>query len=905
MNSEEAIHIGDFLQFVRKRVKKYFSISVLCGMSSMALLSVVEPKYLLQASFKEALIRSDSSSTAMLKTLLKTPSTTDSGSQALSVMKSRQLVQKVVEDLHLQAEVVPGTLVQRIYAKVARRYALPMQSKASLCRCKKILYSGKETKRFYIHSYGYGKIEVVSLQTERVLRRQGNGVYTEDGVEFSLYIDPEFRNTQETALLRIYPMQGVLDRMMGRLKVKPRREDPSVLDLAYTDVDASRGVSVINAVMQQYKLYLLQDNERIATAQMQYLQKRQEEISAKLDAILHQHVDYLQNNLGQEGLMGLHQELEMLEGRKKKHEQRILEIDFDLSKIRQMQAQKFFTLDGLGSEGKKLQEELLGLQQQKESLDVTHMKRGSFVAKRNQAKQIHHTHLRQKPFSELVPLWREQGAIIEEEQRASTQVPLFDEKRFALQQERVLHGQEEKIIARDFAGIDLSMAKAMHLDYRKQLDELLLKKEELHLAIDHKLYDDFAVSSLFHLAGEGIAKEVVQETARYKKNLQHEKYFSEKDRRRIQEHLTKNQKFLVDHFAQILRLTELKIQITMDNLQGLQQRMILLLDQQIELVEKQISTMLAQKQAALEEEREHNLNKVKEAHKELIGIPQKWFMENRLQLQSDLNIGMMEGMAQLVESKNIEHHLVQVESKPIDEAYEPLQPQKLSLIAGYLVGAFLGLVLFIGLEIGLRVIKGFPLSVAGLKYRGMYAIGPYPSIRGASLEKISEEQLEALRIISRFLVREEKSVVGLVINKKYNYCYLLAKLLSLSNRKILVIDCDFSKKEGVIQHLTGKAKELMLHTIDGIDTLYLGYTQSYELEILHGSGWKEMLQMLQTQYDTILLVTTTTVEKAYHLISSSQQMVITLDEENLDALYPYLKQEREKKHPFALYVALT
>ena len=84
---DDFIHIADLKKFFKKRVKLYISLGICCGSIACLAGMMYQPKYYLEASFKEASVRQDSS-TSLLKTLLKNPVGIDLGLQALSVMKS-------------------------------------------------------------------------------------------------------------------------------------------------------------------------------------------------------------------------------------------------------------------------------------------------------------------------------------------------------------------------------------------------------------------------------------------------------------------------------------------------------------------------------------------------------------------------------------------------------------------------------------------------------------------------------------------------------------------------------------------------------------------------------------------------------------------------------------------------
>jgi len=911
--NEEWVYLSDILRFMKKRRSRYVLFALLCALVAIGCVSLLPPRYLMEASFKEAHMRNETSSMSMLKTLLKHPAQVDLGTQAVSVMKSRQLIQAVIEEMQMQGETKLGSLKTRFCERLKDRWRLSTfaeKEKTSLCHLKHVFYTGQEVKRFYIHAHPVKGIEVYSLQKKKMLPHARDHTYREQDLLFSLELFP-YAEMDRDSILEIYPMEMAIDRVLKQLKVKVRREDVTMVDLSYRASDPVQGAQFLNMLMQKYQHYLVKENERIAKAQLEYLTRRQEEIAGKLDEILNKHVQYLEENLGAQGLMGLHQELEIVESRRKRYEQRVLDIDFAMNKLQKIRGTQLVLLDILGPEGQRLQQELLGLRKQKAALDFTQLKRGSGVNEKNAHKKRRslRTYLRMRPsFKQQQLLFtREQQLEQEKRKPLDEMFPVFAALRAHLRQ---LGDQQRRYISQsfpdieceeDFHGLDLEMAKDLHLTYTHQLDEISLKRQELQLALEKMEEEDFDVSSLMHLAEDEMSRQVMQENTRLMSDLKNEKYFSDRDRVRMREQLTRNKEFLHHHFFDKIELIELRSEMMISKMSALKQEIQHLIDQEIDLTERQIERLFKEQVAALEAENSYLQEQLLKVHEELKSLPHKWLMENRMQLQSDLNISMMEGMSQLVESKNIEHHLLQVESKPIDVAYVPLKPKENSLILYGILGALLGALVLLGIDIGVRLSRGLPVSVEHLRMKHLQAIGPFPHKIGAKLDRVSARHLEMLRHMFRFFFQETPLIGGVVLNGKENYTPLLGELFHISGKKTLLIEL-FPRKEekvGLMDYLTGTVKELIIKRREKFDLIPFGFAHPYAMEILSRRGWPHVLEQLQQMYSVILIVTRTqaTHSETQQLMHSLQKVVITLDEESLHDLYPYLQKK-------ALYVAL-
>lgn len=928
-HQEYFIHSADLKRYFKKRKHFYLLVGGICSALTLVGLLALEPQYVLQASFKEATMRGETSSASMLRTLLKGPGNVELGTQALSIMKSRQLLQKVIEDQGLQ-----GAIKARHFA---RRFD-PLPS----YRVVQAKYLGKQTRRFYLHRMESGKVEVYSREEKTRYQQDPHQKFIFQDLEF--FLEEGEGQVGQTFLMEFYPMELVLDAVVRKFKVKVRREDPSILDLTYKDRDPKRGASFLNHVMAEYKQYLVKDNARIAREQLCYLTARQSEIANELDGTLHKHAEYLQATLGDKGFMGLHQELEMIENKKKRHQQRLLEIDLDMNKLDRMKSQKMlFSLqeDSMGQEEKQ---HLLRLKKQKDGLDLATLKRTSGFSKRGKKKistpilsvgfqdhmlknledkedQIEKNStlpifmtLRQKLMKLHWKKDKEEKAFNENTSYEYQQISLLkkeaeeqlvrapQEKREALShriyllslREKILEQrlQEEKMLPKELEGIDLEMAKSLHSEYIHEFDEKRLKRRQLELALDHLQKDNCEISSLIGLVEDPIGQEKLRELSELFSEFKSGKYLSDKDRIRLKEHLLRKKDILKDHLEQMTKISSLHLKIAEEKLISLQQVTSDLVNQDIAIIERQMEQLLQEKCESLRIEKKSIQEKLQELQQEMKEIPRKWLIENRLQLQADLNVSMMEGMAQLVESKNIEHHLLQVESKPIDEAYMPLKPKQHPLFLYVVLGGCLGVVIAIGIGVVVRVSRGFPLSLEGLKLYDQSVAGPFlqqPSFE--NVQNIREDHLEILRKGIAFLLQETSLVAAIILNGLANYAGALGVLFVLSGKKTLVIELTPSKEEGLVEYLLG-THDVIIQQRQGVHVLPLGNDPSYRMEMLNGLKFMELLEELQKVYEVILLVTDkkVTSSEARKLCEFSQKNIVTLDEESFDHLYPYMRR---------------
>jgi hypothetical protein len=82
-------------------------------------------------------------------------------------------------------------------------------------------------------------------------------------------------------------------------------------------------------MMSAYQSYLKQENEELSDAQLAYLERRQDELSSKLDRVLQDQAAYLKENLGESGFIGLKEEVEMLAVPKEAYTTRLFDLEME------------------------------------------------------------------------------------------------------------------------------------------------------------------------------------------------------------------------------------------------------------------------------------------------------------------------------------------------------------------------------------------------------------------------------------------------------------------------------------------------------------------------------------------------------------------------------------------------
>ena len=134
------------------------------------------------------------------------------------------------------------------------------------------------------------------------------------------------------------------------------------------------------------------------------------------------------------------------------------------------------------------------------------------------------------------------------------------------------------------------------------------------------------------------------------------------------------------------------------------------------------------------------------------------------------------------------------------------------------------------------------------------------------------KDLEILRRQVNFLSLSIHQCVGVILNKQFNYVPFLVELLQRMDQKVLVIECEDTR---------------------------------YSFEFLSKNHFHNFLREQARLYDKVFVVTNAFLKasKAYKLRELCQSLLITLDEESLEDLYPYIEWQRQNLAVSTIYVS--
>ncbi len=863
----------DIKQILKSRQKQIVQLSVLCGVMTFCYFVTTPLFYEARATFKQSSGRNEQGFD--LKNILQSFSSNSSEGISSSLMLSDTVLEKTVRKMGLQVEIEQedrffDTLFRNLLAEL--RY-IPKDRQE--LRFSDVTFTSEKPYKMALKKEADNRFSLYDDKKQQL----ANGIVGEPVKH------PLFQLTLHTLPLKeevsfiLQPVQPVINTLRKKLTIKASREDKNLLIIKYIDSNRPRSAEVVNTLMAMYEKYLIEENRLIIGSQISYLNERQNELSAKFDRDIQDHAIALQDNLKSQGFLGIKEEMEFVLEPLQLHKTRLNGVEIELNQIEQRIAKTDLTTK-IGSTEPLLIERYSQL----------------LTGQIGSAKQLlEHVHRKEKitasSLTELQPAIDEFNLALDsnEPNRSSKIEGLINDFMHHLaSREKSLRESSQWIqtTQNDLSGISLDVARRQFDQYSTQFDDLHAQLKQVMFMRDHLFDPHFEISTLSNVLNDTVTQQMIQRSSELEAQLHDDMHRSLRDKDRVKTTLTTHKRFLESHLNQTLQLGKIRIDLLKEKLSSLY---------------SVIKTLLMQEQEALK-------TKIAELTRSLQTLPGLWVHENRLKFKSDLTRGMMEGLVHIAETKNLAHHLYQVESRPLDIAKPPLGFIQPHLFVKSTLASFLSLIFFSILMIVQALIKGFPISLTTLKQIGVHTSGSFSPTSPLQLETIQDNDRDTLRKLISFLLDTQeppKGIVAVLGEKQTLFFPALAALLKKYNKTSCIIDCSFGKittqdeVPGLFQILSENSSLDAIRHFPSYDFLPVGNSSPEGVELLKSKQFEQLIQALSNQYDFIFLLSRTPphsleAETLFDLCTHS----VVVAETPLESLQNYLNppRQKEKRH---------
>lgn len=436
----------------------------------------------------------------------------------------------------------------------------------------------------------------------------------------------------------------------------------------------------------------------------------------------------------------------------------------------------------------------------------------------------------------------------------------------------------EKIVPKrfeeQFLGIDLKRLQEIYAEYSQERESLQTQIEDSKYIQKQMRRPQFEISSLSNLLKDPVSVDMIGRASHLSLELHDQNNRSPKEQERIKENLESEKKFISHYLDQTIQHLKIKLNLIEEKMAFLQNKAMQLIQNEKQLVHIKLADL----------------------HHQMKDFPKKWLLENQLKMKRDLTLKIIEGMTKLTESKVVNHHLFQIESKPLDSAFAPFLPKAPYLFLYAVLGGIFSAFFYYFYHFVKKFFQGFPVVDQWLTEKNLHFSGV--------LQRMKKNDLETWRNVAGFITLHQKKIL-LVTGSDLE---TLAELLNYQGLKILVMETTFQQSEGsgLLQYLTGKQSELSLIKNPYFDSIKSGGYTPFGSELLNHPKFGQLLSKLKKEYDCIFLLNTAKPGSAVisNLLQHSDGVIAIIHEETPQEIASFIEWEKGRGHKSLTFVKI-
>lgn len=939
-----------FLICSRAKKKVYF------WAASMALLMVLYTltnpiEYLAHATFREKGKAQSGIAYGSLSSMLLTGSGGGgNNSEAISTMKSRTLLEELITKLNLQGRLIKKetsfptlhTLSDNLiteYALWTRKQGPVFPYLPPIISLKDVAYAGDTPIGMRLKFTSEDTFKISYPKTKDLHGKIGEAIHL-DRATFTVVRNSDHQLITQEYDLVFEPMLSVVKRLTAKINIETDRDDKSLLALSFSCSDPAMASTTLNELMNLYQEYLKQEQQRMFGEQIDYLQKRHDEMKSKLYTMMQEHASSLSSEVVTSGFPNTTQAMEFLGSTQQQYAKSLLSIDLELKRLRQARLEgvdhyERYASGDNGSTINQIVAQIRQLKHQGDSLELA-LRETTIIDDKHLIKEMENVAIQFAKLQSTKHLRNDAKLMLDSLEAGKipdTSLELYQEPRYMVKtwcdklvekqgrpqefencvanfksylanlihlfhvqeksiQERLTHQQSTQV---EFQGINLNTAQEIYIGYSKELDNVEAEIAQKRFIIDQIQEPTFEISSLSAVLTDSVSTQMIHVASQLLLNLQDQNNRSLKEQERLRHDLGIQKGFLAMHLNQTIQLLQLREKLLREKIQALQSNMLGLIQQEVSVLQRHLVDHTDTRINALLQERDVIGQHQHELQQEMAKLPKKWVAEKLIDQQMVMNERMVEEITKLVESKNTTSNLELIQSAPLDEAFTVLQPKSPRVVLFALIGAILGTFFVLSFEVVKTLLVGIPITQENLKLGGFHVNGSLKNLSNQHGKPFSDHDLDTLRKVLTFC--EGSKDLLLVTHNKYDYAKDLAVLASKKDRKVLLIPLSFdevtSKDEqpGLLEYLEGKVDFPKINSHDGYDFIATGGISRFSSELMGTSAFQKMMHKLYQKYDLIIGVShaVPNSSEAIYLTRLFAKVVLSIKDETWENLDQVIK----------------
>lgn len=967
-NEEFLVSLSDFFSICKKAKRKILLGSLLVGLLTTSY-SLTKPiRYQVEASFRERESSSPGMNNSSIMSFLMNGNQSEPGKEIISTIKSRRFLQNLIEREGLQTTIIEKghapSLLSRIRNNLVVNFQLLKRSKVpSLSdpsiplQAIQVSYPEEIPTTYQIRFLSDTDFELYSNQ--QTLNGTLNEPFTVGKTTFTLVQPSPSSLRSHTFTISFSPLATTALDLAERIEIKPSKEDPNLLLFTYFHANRHTATHILNQILESYQGHLEEENQRVASEQIAYLEKREDEMHAKLKEMMDDYALLLSTDLTSCGFADSDTAMQFMANQQNDYKAKLLGIELDIKRHEKVQNESTpYYANSIERERNNaityLQSKIRDLKQQSDSIklglqstkhnDPSRLKEGfdHQVAKLHETQaSIAEAHLlldclmNDTPLPETPTLLNETNTTVhswlaqldqaEKEWKSSQnkkdRIALHNRwkqicSNFANYVNNLLHflqvyekNLQENLAHQqspdtEFQGISLDTANQLYISYSKQLSELESQAAQQRYIISQMNDPHFEISSLSSVLTDSVSGQMIQKASQLSLDLKDESNTSSREQERIKQELKIQKGFLQTHLDQTASLSDLRTELLKDKISALQRTILGLIQQQTSILEEELTETIRTHLASLNQERELIEQQQKNLRLEMSHLPKEWMAEKLIEQQVKMNEKMVEEITKMVESKNISHNLDLIQSAPVDFALTPIHPKPPHIILYALLGAFLGGFLSLAGVLTQSIMNGLQASPHNLRLANCKVVGSLSRKLPQDTGALTDRDLGTLRRISASLLGSARNQSLLLLEGRGpDFSTHLAELLAKQGEKVLLLSTSFhhaKSQPGLLQYLQNDQDEIQPTKDSTYDFIPSGGVSRFGNELLHSKRFKELLIQLQSKYDWVIAISNAqpTTAEAEALLSLFNHHLAVLHEEKIDELTPLIQLSKKGRLSF-------
>jgi tyrosine-protein kinase Etk/Wzc len=271
---------------------------------------------------------------------------TPSGSETISLMKSRMLMEKLAEKRNLQASLFKKgselTLQKRIgnnlkvlYHNFRNRKSTPIVDLILPIKIKQIVYYEEVPTLLNIFFLNEDVYEITDAKGKKIGNGNINFPFETKDFRFTIHRINNEQLALEHFQLVLEPLADVAKRLSDQLNVESEKMDSGLIKLSLISSNRYEASDLLNTFMSILVDHIKRENKRISREQLDYLQVRQDEISLDLKKKMESHADHVSHEVSTSGFPDSSHAIDFLSHYQQQYQDQLFTISIEEQRLQQ------------------------------------------------------------------------------------------------------------------------------------------------------------------------------------------------------------------------------------------------------------------------------------------------------------------------------------------------------------------------------------------------------------------------------------------------------------------------------------------------------------------------------------------------------------------------------------------